>query len=143
MRHLLLGLCLLASTVDAEWYTVTAYSFGCILPKSGIEPIGKTRAANGKWPEANWTVAAPKELPFDTVLELSYQGIITTRIVGDRGRAIKGKRLDLFVANCERAKAWGRRRVWVREIRRPLGSYKTVDKHNRERVDSRKKARTK
>ncbi len=124
MRYLFLGLCLLASNVDAEWtqYTVTAYHHGCIIPKNGIE--GKPRkAANGEWPEANWTVAAPPSLPFGTVLELSYQGIITTRIVGDRGRAIKGKRLDLFVSDCERAKAWGRRVVWVREIRRPLGSY--------------------
>lgn len=112
------------SNLEDSWqqFTVTAYAFGCILPGNGKpEPNIKTKAANGKWPEANWTVAAPKELPFGTVLELSYQGIITTRIVGDRGRAIKGNRLDLFVSDCERAKVWGRRVVWVREIRRPLG----------------------
>lgn len=119
-------LALLPVSTDASWawYTVTAYSFGCIRPKSGIEPKGKTLAANGKMPVANWSVAADPSLPFDTVLELSYQGIVTTRIVHDRGRAIKKNRLDLFVSDCERARVWGVKRVWVREIRRPLGKTK-------------------
>lgn len=118
-----LALALVPVSIDASWawYTVTAYSHGCIRPKSGVER-GPQKAANGKMPVPNWSVAADPSLPFDTVLELSYQGIVTTRIVHDRGRDIKKNRLDLFVSDCERARMWGVRRVWVREIRRPLGS---------------------
>lgn len=102
-------------------FIVTAYHHGCIMPvgKEG----GPRKAANGRWPEVNWTIAAPKEFPFGTVLELSVDGIVTTRIVGDRGRAIKGKRLDLFVESCDHARRWGRRRVSVRVLTQPLGRF--------------------
>lgn len=105
-------------------YTVTAYSHGCTLPKSGVEHAEPQRAANGDWPEANWTVAASKDIPFGTVLELSYRGVVTTRIVGDRGRAIRRGRLDLFVESCDHAKRWGVRQVYVRVKTIPLGAIK-------------------
>lgn len=104
-------------------FTVTAYAQGCIMPRSGREHTHLNPAAYGKLPEANWSVAAPPDLPFGTVLELSYRGIITRRIVHDRGRAIKGKRLDLFVEDCERARRWGKKKVWVRVVRQPLGNF--------------------
>lgn len=102
-----------------ETWEATAYSHGCTRPRG---PEGKPRkAADGRWPVPNWTVAAAPHYAFGTVLELSHGGIVTRRIVGDRGRAIKGRRLDLFMADCGRAKAWGRRQVLVRVIREPLG----------------------
>ena len=91
----------------------TAYSWGC----------GASQAtSSGVWPEANWSVATGSEYPFGTVLELSYRGIITRRIVHDRFKHDKQGRIDLFVSDCDRAKAWGRKKIMVREIRRPLGS---------------------
>lgn len=100
-------------------YEVTAYSHGCIMPR-GPEG-GPRKAADGRWPTPNWTVAAGPHYAFGTVLELSHRGIVTRRIVGDRGRAIKGRKLDLFVEDCGRARSWGRREVMVRVVREPLG----------------------
>jgi 3D (Asp-Asp-Asp) domain-containing protein len=102
-------------------YEVSAYAHGCIMPRSGIEGPPQ-KAADGRWPVPHWTVAADPSHPFGTVLELSYQGILTSRVVGDRGRAIKGRKLDLFMDSCENARRWGRRVVMVREVRRPLGA---------------------
>ena len=98
---------------------VTAYSHGCTRPR-GPEKAPQ-RAADGQWPVANWTVAAGPQYAFGTVLELSHAGVVTRRVVGDRGRAIKGRRLDLFVEDCERARRWGRKLVSVRVVREPMG----------------------
>ena len=106
-----------------EWqrWTVTAYAHGCILPPSRIEGPPQ-RAADGAWPEAHWTVAADPRYPFGTVLELSHQGIMTTRKVGDRGGRIRGPhRADLFMGACEQARRWGVRSVDVRVVREPMG----------------------
>ena len=106
-----------------EWqrWIVTSYAHGCIMPESGVEGPPR-RAADGSWPEANWTVAADPQYAFGTVLELSHQGILTTRKVGDRGGRIKGPhRADLFVASCEQARRWGVRSVDVRVVREPMG----------------------
>lgn len=107
-------------------YLVSAYSHGCTNPRSGREPRAPRPSSSTEWPEANWSVAAPPEIPYGTVLELSYRSVLTTRIVHDRGPdiiAAPGKlpRLDLFVGSCSRATDWGMRVVWVRELRRPLG----------------------
>lgn len=107
-------------------FLVTGYSHGCTNPRSGKEPKRPQRQSSGSWPVANWTVAAPPDMVPGTVIELSYRGILTTRIVGDTGPDIVRKpgrlpRLDLFMENCERANAWGHHVVDVREIRRPMG----------------------
>lgn len=96
-------------------YTVTGYSHGCILPKFGPEPPPQPMAS-GEWPVAGVHVAADPSLAFGTVLEVVYRGLPSRLIVGDRGRAIRGRRLDLFLRSCEEAKAWGRRTAYVREI---------------------------
>lgn len=100
-----------------DWaaYVVTAYSAGCILPKFGPEPPPQPMAS-GEWPVAGLHVAADPSLAFGTVLEVVYRGLPSRLIVGDRGRAIKGRRLDLFLATCRAARAWGRRTAYVREI---------------------------
>jgi 3D (Asp-Asp-Asp) domain-containing protein len=95
-------------------HEVTGYSWKC----------GATqRTASGVWPEINWSAASSKEdYPFGTVLQLSYRGITTTRIVHDRGPDITKGKLDLMMADCDRARVWGRKKIWVREVRRPLGA---------------------
>lgn len=107
-------------------FYVTGYSHGCTNPRSGKEPKRPQKQSSGSYPVPNWTVAAPPDMVPGTVIELSYRGILTTRIVGDTGPDIVRKpgrlpRLDLFMADCERAKSWGHHVVDVREIRRPLG----------------------
>lgn len=96
-------------------YVVTAYSHGCVLPKFGPEPPPQ-RMASGEWPVAGLHVAADPSLAFGTVLEVVYRGLPSRLIVGDRGRAIRGLRLDLFLADCRAARDWGRRTAYVREI---------------------------
>lgn len=98
-------------------YIVTGYSHGCVLPKFGPEPPPQPMA-NGEWPVAGLHVAADPSIAFGTVLEVVYRGLTSRLIVGDRGRAIRGRRLDLFLADCDRARAWGRRTAYVREIGR-------------------------
>lgn len=106
------------------WFAAitTAFSRGCTMP-IGPEP-NHSLTASGAPLEPNWHVAADGDYyPFGTVLQFSYDGITTTRLVADRGRAIKGRdRFDLAMADCDRARAWGRRVVSVRVLRRPLGS---------------------
>ncbi len=99
----------------SEWvpYEATAYSHRCIMPKNGIEGPPQ-RAANGKWPIANLSVAADPSLPFGTEIEVSHRGKPIRMVVHDRGRAIVGRKLDLFVESCEQAIRWGRKKVYVR-----------------------------
>lgn len=96
-------------------YVVTAYAVGCILPKFGPEPPAQ-RMASGEWPIAGLHVAADPSLAFGTVIEAVWQGLPSRLIVGDRGRAIRGRRLDLFVRDCDTARAWGRRTVMARVV---------------------------
>lgn len=88
-------------------YEVTAYSHGCILPRDGRPEGHARRAANGRWPLADITVAADTSLhPFGTEILIEGLGF---RTVGDRGHAIKGRKLDLFVDSCREARRFGRR----------------------------------
>lgn len=60
-------------------------------------------------------VAAPRGIPFDTMLYVPGYGLAR---VADRGGAIKGRRLDVFFWTHEEALQWGRRRgVQVRRLR--------------------------
>ena len=117
-----IAISLLASTVSTYtlngWhrYEVSAYSHGCIMPRSGKESNHKHRGANGQWPIPNLTIAADPSIPFGTVMELSYDGIITKREVGDRGEAIKGNRIDLFVETCAKARQFGRKIIYGKVV---------------------------
>lgn len=105
-----------SDTEAVEWkpYVVTAYSHGCTLPRSGKERKHKQKGANNQWPIANLTIAADRSIPFGTVMEFSYSGIVSKRIVGDRGHAITGNRIDLFMKDCESALRWGIRTIYAR-----------------------------
>lgn len=96
-------------------FVATAYAVGCILPKFGPEPPAQ-RMASGEWPIAGLHVAADPSIAFGTVIEAVWHGLPSRLIVGDRGRAIRGRRLDLFVRDCDTARAWGRRTVMARVV---------------------------
>ena len=96
-------------TADPKPYEITAYSFGCTLPRNGIEPQPQ-RGADGRWPRADITVAADTSLhPLGSEVLVEGLGF---RTVGDRGSAIKGRRLDLFVDSCREAVKFGRQ--WLK-----------------------------
>jgi len=89
-------------------YEVTAYSHGCIMPNGPEGPA--RRAADGRWPRTDHTIAADTSLhPFGSELLIDGVGL---RTVGDRGSAIKGRKVDLFVDSCTEARRFGRR--WLR-----------------------------
>lgn len=101
-------------------YEVTAYSHGCTMPRDGGRERPPQRAANGRWPVADHTVAADTAVhPFGTEVLIEGVGF---RTVGDRGHAIKGRRLDLFVDSCKEARRFGRR--WLRVFPVPVETTK-------------------
>lgn len=103
-------------------YEVTAYSHGCTLPRSGREPVAQ-RAANGRWPIADLTVAADTRIhPFGSEVLIEGLGF---RLVHDRGAAIVGRRLDLFVDSCREARRFGRR--WLRVYTVPRDTTRYAD----------------
>lgn len=92
-------------------FEVTAYT-------SGYESTGKTSShpayevtASGKKVEDHVTVACPPSMKFGT--ELYIQGI-GHRVCTDRGEAIQGNKLDVYIADLKDALQFGRRYLWVK-----------------------------
>lgn len=96
-------------------YDVSAYSYTCILPRFGPEPSGPTRAADGSWPRPGLTVAADWSV-HPQGSDIIVEGLGPRRVT-DKGHAIKGRKIDVFVASCREARAFGRRwlKVWEAE----------------------------
>lgn len=95
-------------------FTVTAYTAG---PEStgkrpGDPAYGIT--ASGKRVKEGRTLACPPELPFGTEVYIPY--FDQTFVCEDRGGAIKGKRLDVYMESREQALKFGKRKLEV-EIR--------------------------
>lgn len=67
--------------------------------------------ASGTRPVAGWTVACPRSLPFGTVVRIDGLG---ARQCHDRGSAIRGERLDVFMESHSEARQFGRRWLAVR-----------------------------
>jgi 3D (Asp-Asp-Asp) domain-containing protein len=89
-------------TPVAHRYTVTAYTADC-LGCTGI-------AANGSPPTPGVTVACPPYLELGTWLEIEDIG---RRRCDDRGGAIRGRRLDLFIPSLRQAIEFGRQSLKV------------------------------
>jgi 3D (Asp-Asp-Asp) domain-containing protein len=83
--------------------SATAYGLGCDAPG----PLTKA----GTVPVAGHTIAAdPRVLPLGSIVHIGGLG---RRQVHDVGGGIKGLELDLFMNDCDEARAWGRRNVSV------------------------------
>lgn len=80
-------------------YKVTAYCpcSKCCGKFSNGQTSSGARAASGR------TVAAPSNMPFGTKLNINGK----TYVVEDRGGAIKGNRIDVYVNSHAEALAWG------------------------------------
>ena len=86
-------------TSKVKVYKITAYcscSKCCGSYASGYTSSG-TKATAGR------TVAAPSSLPFGTKLKINGN----TYVVEDRGGAIKGNRIDIYVNSHSAALSWG------------------------------------
>ena len=86
------------ATVNGETYKITAY---CSCSKCCGKTTGRT--ASGTQATAGRTVAAPAKFAFGTKLNIG--GNIYT--VEDRGGAIKGNRIDIYVSSHSAALQWG------------------------------------
>lgn len=86
------------ASVNGETYKITAY---CSCSKCCGKSTGRT--ASGTHATAGRTVAAPSKFAFGTKLNIG--GNIYT--VEDRGGAIKGNRIDIYVSSHSAALQWG------------------------------------
>ena len=86
------------AVIDGETYKITAY---CSCSKCCGKTTGRT--ASGTQATAGRTVAAPSKFAFGTKLNIG--GHIYT--VEDRGGAIKGNRIDIYVSSHSAALQWG------------------------------------
>lgn len=90
------------------YYTLTAYT-------AGIESTGKTKdsadygvTASGEVVKENHTIACPPNLKFGTKIYIvSLERMYTCE---DRGAAIKGERLDIYMENVSDAYEFGVKR---------------------------------
>lgn len=86
------------AVIDGETYKITAY---CSCSKCCGKSTGRT--ASGTQATAGRTVAAPAKFAFGTKLNIG--GNIYT--VEDRGGAIQGNRIDIYVSSHSAALQWG------------------------------------
>lgn len=108
----LLLACVLAAPGDL--WRVTAYC-PCQRCCGGAKGSGNGITASGKSVTANGGkfCAAPRSIPFGTMLRIpGYHGGQAVPVL-DRGGAIKGRRLDVFFLTHKEALAWGRQRLRV------------------------------
>jgi 3D (Asp-Asp-Asp) domain-containing protein len=104
-----------AAEPEPAWLTfeVTAYTSG---PEStGKQPgdAGYGITASGEHVRENYTLACPPSMAFGTRLDIEGVG---ERVCTDRGSAITEGRLDIYIAELEEARQFGRQRLQVRII---------------------------
>lgn len=97
--------------VQYEIYEVTAYTANC-------ESTGKTPShplygitASGTVATEGQTIAAPPALPFGTKVYIPYFDQVFT--VEDRGGAIQGDRLDIYMEDVYKALQFGKKKLKI------------------------------
>jgi len=94
-----------AQKVERRVMRITAYT------KNGKGMNGKGITTNGQRTIEGHTIAAPESIPFGTQINIPALG--KTFTVTDRGGAIKGNRLDLFMESRKDAMEFGIREMEV------------------------------
>lgn len=90
-----------------ETWELTAYTDS--LEENG----GWDKTASGEPFKDDYTLACPAALPFGTEVEIEGIGV---RVCEDRGGAIKGKRLDVFIRDADEMRRFGRQGRKVRVL---------------------------
>ena len=73
----------------------------------------KGRTASGGGVRRGIVAADPRVLPLGTRINLNAGSYSGSYVVADTGGAIKGRKLDIWVASCSEARRFGRRNVKV------------------------------
>jgi 3D (Asp-Asp-Asp) domain-containing protein len=94
-----------------ETFEITAYTAGYESTQKHKGESGYGITASGKIVREHYTAACPPNLPFGT--ELFIPKLHTVYVCEDRGGAIKGNRIDIFVEQLSKAKKFGRRKLDV------------------------------
>ncbi len=95
--------------IAAALFTITAYATGC-------DTLPGSRTKAGTLPVVGFTAAAdPRVLPLGSIVWIEGLG---ERQVHDVGSSVRGRHVDVFVADCASARAWGRQRLSVRVVHR-------------------------
>lgn len=93
-----------------EIYEVTAYHAGFESTGKNSGNTGYGVTASGTTVKEGRTIACPPELPFGTKVHIDTVG---DRVCEDRGGAIKGKIIDLYIADRNKVWEFGRRKLKV------------------------------
>ncbi len=95
----------------ATEYIATGYAPLDPKAKKGMCYQGDPKiTASGRPTQPNISIAAPKDIPFGTWMWIEGIGL---RRVDDRGKAIKGNKIDICFHTKKEALQWGRRKVRV------------------------------
>ena len=87
-------------------FLISAFSVGC-----DVKPNHPTKA--GTLPVVGFTIASdPMVLPIGSIVEI--EGLRGERMSHDVGSGVKGRHLDVFMASCREARAWGKQKRRVR-----------------------------
>lgn len=99
-----------SSSNKSYYYEVTAYTAGfeSTGKRKGDKNYGKT--ASGAYVKEGRTIACPPEIPFGTKIKIDTVGV---RVCEDRGGAIKGRAIDLYMNDLNSAKKFGRQTLKV------------------------------
>ena len=103
---------------ETEWMVFEATAYcpceKCCGKWAKNRPSGVVYTASGEVAEEGITIAADwSVLPKGTVVEIDGVG---TRIVQDKGGAIKGNRIDIYFQSHHEALEYGRQTVRLREV---------------------------
>jgi 3D (Asp-Asp-Asp) domain-containing protein len=95
------------------WQTFEATAYTAGPESTGKQPgdTGYGITASGEHVRENYTIACPPSIPFGQRLEIEGIG---ERVCTDRGGAIKEGRLDVYIAELEDARQFGRQQLKVR-----------------------------
>lgn len=102
---------------ETAWqpFEVTAYTAGAESTGKSVGDAGYGITASGLPVNEGITIACPPELSFGTRVEIEGTG---ERVCQDRGGAIKGRRIDVYMNDLSKASEFGRQQVSVKIIER-------------------------
>ena len=99
-----------SATLTGDWIWANASAYcacaSCCGKTNGITASG-TKATAGR------TIAAPKNYPFGTKIEIAGMG---TYVVEDRGGAITGNKIDIYFDSHQEALQFGRRQLQIKIV---------------------------